>query len=37
MSKCAVKCPKSPCVRGLLVAGLIATVVYFLRKKKSCA
>lgn len=36
MAKCLSKCLKSPCARGLLVVGLIATVVYFLRKKKCC-
>jgi hypothetical protein len=37
MEKCPVKCPKSPCVRGLLLVGLIATAFYFFRKKKCCA
>lgn len=36
MPKCPVKCPKSPCLRGLLIAGLIASAVYFFRKKKCC-
>ncbi|MBS0965078.1 hypothetical protein [Acetobacter okinawensis] len=30
------KCPKSPCARGILALGLIAAVVYFIRKKKCC-
>ncbi|MBB6457084.1 hypothetical protein HNR55_001672 [Acetobacter lovaniensis] len=30
------KCPKSPCARGILALGLIAVVVYFIRKKKCC-
>jgi hypothetical protein len=30
------KCPKSSCARGILALGLIAVVVYFIRKKKCC-
>ncbi|CEF53485.1 hypothetical protein predicted by Glimmer/Critica [Acetobacter ghanensis] len=36
MANCPVKCPKSPCARGILALGLIAAVVYFFRKKKCC-
>jgi|LAHS01.1.fsa_nt_gb hypothetical protein len=37
MANCLTKCPKSPCVRGLLLVGLIASAFYFFRKKKCCA
>lgn len=35
MAKCVVKCPKSPCARGLLLVGLVAAAFFFFRKKKS--